>query len=173
MFTCIQCLTETYSELNHTPFHKHQDRTSFINCQRLLTQLVLFLLRTFNNPLFPLPLPEHITTLLTTLRNGFLQADRIIGQPEEVEELEVIQNVSKALHALLFALWTQPWVPSSYQVAGEEKENLIPDPTTQFLVCTQANQDGSIKDPHNVTGVIAKMVYCMVSLMLLVYKYVY
>ena len=46
---------------------------------------------------------------------------------------------------------------------GEEKENPVPDPTIRFLVCTQTNRDGSIKDPQNVTGVIAKLVYCMVS----------
>ena len=152
-----------FSDLNHTPFHKHQDRTSFTNCQRILAQLVIFLLRTFDNACYPIPFPQPISLLLAALKRAFLEANPVLQVADAEGGMEVIQNIFKALHALLFALWTQPWTPSPYQVDGEEKENPVPDPTIRFLVCTQANRDGSIKDTQNVTGVIAKLVYCMVS----------
>lgn len=164
----LQCsfllLTAFFSDLNHTPFHRHQDQTSFINCQRLLAQLVIFLLRTFDSPEYPIPLPQHILPRLTTLKQAFLNANPVLGLVGAEGEMEVIQNIFKALHALLLAIWTHPWTPTPYEVDGEEKENPVPDPTVRFLVCTQANRDGSIKDPQNVTGVIAKLIYCMVSL---------
>ncbi|KAM5542551.1 hypothetical protein V8D89_004010 [Ganoderma adspersum] len=160
---CRQILnTDTLTgDLNHTPLHKHQDRTSFVNCQRVLAQLVIFLLRTSDSVSYPIPFSQHISTLLTALKRAFLEANPVLELADEEGGMGVIQNIFKALHALLFALWTQPWAPSPYEVDGEERENPVPDPTVRFLVCTQANRDGSIKDPQNVTGIIAKLVYCM------------
>lgn len=152
-----------FSDLNHTPLHKHQDRSSFVNCQRLLAQLVIFLLRTFDSPLYPIPFPPHVVDLLATLKKALVEANPILDHVEGVGELEAIQSIFKALHPLLLALWMYSWDPSPYQLDGDEKDNPIPDPTVRFIVCTQANQDGSIKDPQNVTGVIAKLVYCMVG----------
>ena len=74
MFTITLFIYSTnteYRNLNHTPFHKHQDPTSFDNCQRLLTQLVLYLLRTQSSPSHIIPLPASITTLLDNLSQAF------------------------------------------------------------------------------------------------------
>ena len=156
-------LTINYRDLNHTPFHKHQDPTSFVNCQRILAQLIVYLLRTSSSPLYPIPLPPNTLELLSTLRKTLLDADTVLDVEDRAAELESSENIFQALHAVLLDLWMHPWNPSPYQVDGEKKENPVPDPTIRFLVCTQANRDGSLKDPQHVTGVIAKLVYCMVS----------
>ncbi|TBU54974.1 hypothetical protein BD310DRAFT_826822, partial [Dichomitus squalens] len=132
-------LTDTF---NHTPFHMHQDPSSFTNCQRLLTQLILYLLRTRPSPTHPLPLPNTIVALLDNL-------------------IQALDTASLTLHALLVAIWTTEWIPSPFILDGNVKENPIPDPTVRFIVCTQMNQDGTLKDPRDVTGVLAKLTYCM------------
>ena len=165
MFTIklfIYSTNTEYRNLNHTPFHKHQDPTSFDNCQRLLTQLVLYLLRTQSSPSHIIPLPAPIITLLDNLSQAFNVASLAEESDNPFSAEDPCQKVYDALEALLIGLWTTVWNPTAFIVDNVEHENPIPDPTICFIVCTQMNSDGTVKEPQSVTGVLAKLTYCMV-----------
>ncbi|KAI6006426.1 hypothetical protein EDC04DRAFT_2611447 [Pisolithus marmoratus] len=57
------------------------------------------------------------------------------------------------IHEGLFEVWTIAWTPQ------EDRE--IVDPTERCLALLTLRQDGSFKEPHDVTGIIAKFEYCM------------
>ena len=154
------------SVLNHTPFHKHQDYTSFQNCQRLLTQFYFFLLFTHDHEEFPLPLPDRTMELIGEASGSIERVALVRETGEEWDDptVDLEQQAFNDLHALFLHVWTRSWVPSIVKKDdGSEIQDTIPDPTIRFLICTQVNADGSIKSPREATGVLAKLTYIMVS----------
>ena len=71
-------------------------------------------------------------------------------------ELDLAERDHKAyeLSTLLTELWSQKWTLSH--------EDPFPDPTIRFIIHTQVKADGSLKEPKEVTGVLAKLTYIMV-----------
>ncbi|KAI6042187.1 hypothetical protein EDC04DRAFT_2601000 [Pisolithus marmoratus] len=63
------------------------------------------------------------------------------------------RDVLPLIHQVLFEVWTTAWTPQ------EDRE--IVDPTERCLALLTLRQDGSFKEPHDVTGIIAKFEYCM------------
>ncbi|KAI6006730.1 hypothetical protein EDC04DRAFT_2611372 [Pisolithus marmoratus] len=57
------------------------------------------------------------------------------------------------IHEVLFEVCTTAWTPQ------EDRE--IVDPTERCLALLTLKQDRSFKEPHDVTGIIAKFEYCM------------
>ncbi|KAI5984020.1 hypothetical protein EDC04DRAFT_2914565 [Pisolithus marmoratus] len=85
-----------------------------------------------------------VVSLLAMLME--LLAVLCIGDPQGRDALDLI-------HELLFEVWTTAWTPQ------EERE--IVDPTERCLALLTLKQDGSFKDPHEVTKPIAMFEYCM------------
>ncbi|KAL1936873.1 hypothetical protein VTO73DRAFT_6213, partial [Trametes versicolor] len=133
---CLQILhtdTDT-SDFNHQPFARHQAEGTLRAYERLVVQLLLFLLRAGQD----MDLPPDVKAALQALRHG-LQGD--------------MDDAGQAIHQLLLMLWMREWTPTV--------DNLFPDPTVCFVIHTQVNQDGSLKKPESVTGIFAKLVYDM------------
>lgn len=135
-FLLASLLILSFSDFNHQPFARHQVEGTLRAYERLVVQLLLFLLRAGQD----MDLPPDVKAALQALRRG-LQGD--------------MDDAGQAIHSLLLALWMREWTPTV--------DNLFPDPTVCFVIHTQVNQDGSLKKPESVTGIFAKLVYDMVS----------
>ncbi len=72
---------------------------------------------------------------------------------EDVNAAEPV-NFDEYVKNILLSLWTEKW-PLSHN-------NPFSDPTIRFIIHTQINQDGTVKEPREVTGVLAKLTYLMV-----------
>ena len=51
------------------------------------------------------------------------------------------------------SLWTQKW--------SKTEDNLIPCPTERTLALLTLDKNGGHQEPHNITGYIAKLEYCI------------
>ena len=133
-----------YSDYNHTPFGQHQVQDSFKAYSRLIVQFFAFLIRAATHPTYNHGFDETLCITLAAVEESVRYEDVNINGPDQDQ---MIGNV-------LVELWTQ-----KYPVTPE---NLFPDPTIRFIMHTQVNADGTLKDPREVTGILAKFTYIMV-----------
>lgn len=89
--------------------------------------------------------------MMETFAQSIRYEDVNLQDPSEFDEH--LKNV-------LLTLWTEKW-PLTHN-------NLFPDPTIRFIIHTQVKADGTLKDPREVTGILAKLTYIMVCLYLIV-----
>ena len=122
---------------------------------RLMIQLVFFLIRQKSQSpeLYHLPFLQpvedavwHLIEQLRLLYHG----EQAITEQEEIAIVD-------AIHSLLFSVLTHIWPTSA--------DNQFPDPIIRFVMHTQLNQDLSFKQPHEVTGILAKLTYNIVCLL--------
>ena len=114
----------------------------------LLTQLVIFLLRISGpNSQYDLALPDSLSNALDVLHEELDSPSPSLSD----------EDYDDALLTALVELWA-----CRYRSAGRHQFN---DPTIRFIMHTQVNSDLSLKDPHHVTGILAKLTYCMVCLL--------
>ena len=73
---------------------------------------------------------------------------------EMVENQEERSHITQKIHQVLLRMWTTSWpkLPNSTRIT---------DPTEAGLALMTLNQDGSFKEPKDVTMIIAKLEYCM------------
>lgn len=81
---------------------------------------------------------------------NFIIADLVDMLQDKAEESQVVQQV----HKLLLKIWTTTWPKAT-------NTTRITDPTVAGLALLTLNQDGSFKEPKDVTKIIAKLEYCM------------
>jgi len=62
-------------------------------------------------------------------------------------------NISQAIHRVLTGVWMTKWTRTS--------TNLFPCPTERLLALTTLDKDGKHQQPHNVTGLLAQLEYCI------------
>lgn len=84
---------------------------------------------------YELELSDHITSLVTTLKELLIQPSSLI-------------TTKHALHSLFFAIWSMIWTPT--------ENNPWPDPTIRCLAFLSIKTGGGFHEPVNVTPIIAK-----------------
>ncbi|RPD67669.1 hypothetical protein L226DRAFT_577055 [Lentinus tigrinus ALCF2SS1-7] len=132
------------SEFNHTPFGPHQMGDTQQAYRQLFTQFIIFLIRIADSTSnYDLKLPVDVQEALQEFQQLALTPTASY-QASGVQEF--ICNI-------LIALWTKTYPPVG--------RTLFNDPTIRFIMHTQVKPDLSLKDPHQVTGILAKMTYCM------------
>lgn len=124
-----------YSGISNTPFHKHMLDTTMKNYILPIVCIVAKLVR-------------H--SWLEVEDFNFAIADLIDALQEEAEESQAIEQ----LHKLLLKMWTTTW-PKWPDMTR------ITDPTEAGLALLTLNQDGSFKEPKDMTKIIARLEYCM------------
>ncbi|KAI6009129.1 hypothetical protein EDC04DRAFT_2610721 [Pisolithus marmoratus] len=125
------------SGISNTPFHKHLHKTTMKQYILPVVALLAMLIRQeYSGKPFSGSNPR-LMELLAVLR---------IDDPQGRDALDLI-------HQLLFEVWTTAWTPQ------EDRE--IVDPTERCLALLTLKQDGSFKEPHEVTKPIAMFEYCM------------
>ncbi|KAI5988907.1 hypothetical protein EDC04DRAFT_2614439 [Pisolithus marmoratus] len=127
----------TKSGISNTPFHKHLYKSTMKKYILPVVALLAMLIRQeYTGRPFSGSSPK-LMDLLAVLR---------IDGSEGRDALPLI-------HEVLFEVWTTAWTPQ------EDRE--IVDPTERCLALLTLRQDGSFKEPHDVTGIIAKFKYGM------------
>ncbi|KAI0682834.1 hypothetical protein C8T65DRAFT_750026 [Cerioporus squamosus] len=131
-------------ELNHTPFGSHQMSDTRQAYRHLFTRLIIFLLR-ISDPTrnYDLEIPVGVEGAFEELRQAALSPDAANVHDEH----DVL------IGNMMAALWSEPYRPVG--------RTLFNDPTIRFVIHTQVNPDLSLKDPREVTGILAKLTYCM------------
>ncbi|KAI6038201.1 hypothetical protein EDC04DRAFT_2604193 [Pisolithus marmoratus] len=125
------------SGISNTPFHKHLHKATMKQYILPVVALLAMLIRQeYSGKPFSGSNPK-LMELLAVLR---------IDDPQGRDALDLI-------HQLLFEVWTTAWTPQ------EDRE--IVDPTERCLALLTLKQDGSFKEPHEVTKPIAMFEYCM------------
>ncbi|KAI6010547.1 hypothetical protein EDC04DRAFT_2610128 [Pisolithus marmoratus] len=125
------------SGISNTPFHKHLYKSTMKKYILPVVALLAMLIRQeYTGRLFS-GSNNKLMDLLTVLH---------IDGSEGRDALPLI-------HEVLFEVWTTAWTPQ------EDRE--IIGPTERCLAILTLRQDGSFKEPHDVTGIIAKFKYCM------------
>lgn len=137
---CAYNLTSNY---NHTPFSQHQVHDSFKAYSRVVVQLIAFVIHASSHSTYQCGWHDSISTLMQSFATEIRNED----VAEHVDFDEYVKNI-------ILSLWTETW-PVSH-------DNPFPDPTICFIIHTQINQDGTIKEPCEVTGILAKLTYLMV-----------
>ncbi|KAG6382208.1 hypothetical protein JVT61DRAFT_861 [Boletus reticuloceps] len=122
--------------ISNTPFHKHMmDAT----------------IKQYINPVICL-----LAMLLRDLWIGMEQENIVISMLEDlIEQDQEPSYIVQQIHVVLMKLWTTHWRKVS------DYPQRITDPTEAALALMTLNQDGSFKEPKNVTNIIAKLEYCM------------
>ncbi|KAI6025465.1 hypothetical protein EDC04DRAFT_2899798 [Pisolithus marmoratus] len=125
------------SGISNTPFHKHLYKS------------------TMNKYILP------VVALLAMLIRQEYTGRPFSGSNNKLMDLLAVLHINGSegrdalplIHEGLFEVWTIAWTPQ------EDRE--IVDPTERCLALLTLRQDGSFKEPHDVTGIIAKFEYCM------------
>ncbi|KAI5996093.1 hypothetical protein EDC04DRAFT_2612803 [Pisolithus marmoratus] len=125
------------SGISNTPFHKHLYKSTMKKYILPVVALLAMLIR-----------QEYTGRPFSGSNNKLMDLLAVlhINGSEGRDALPLI-------HEGLFEVWTIAWTPQ------EDKE--IVDPTERCLALLTLRQDGSFKEPHDVTGIIAKFEYCM------------
>ncbi|KAI5982120.1 hypothetical protein EDC04DRAFT_2616906 [Pisolithus marmoratus] len=125
------------SGISNTPFHKHLYKSTMKKYILPVVALLAMLIR-----------QEYTGRPFSGSNNKLMDLLAVlhINGSEGRDALPLI-------HEVLFEVWTTAWTPQ------EDRE--IVDPTERCLALLMLRQDGSFKEPHNVTGIIAKFEYCM------------
>ncbi|KAI6045949.1 hypothetical protein EDC04DRAFT_2598514 [Pisolithus marmoratus] len=125
------------SGISNTPFHKHLHKATMKQYILPVVALLAMLIRQeYSGKPFSGSNPK-LMELLAVL---------CINDPQDRDALDLI-------HQQLFEVWTTAWTPQ------EDRE--IIDPTERCLALLTLKQDGSFKEPHEVTKPIAMFEYCM------------
>ncbi|KIN94793.1 hypothetical protein M404DRAFT_34732 [Pisolithus tinctorius Marx 270] len=127
----------TKNGISNTPFHKHLHEATMKQYIIPVVALLAMLIRQQHAGGSFSGSNPNIMELLAVLR---------MGDEEGPEALQII-------HQLLFEVWSTAWKPQ-----GERE---IVDPTERCLALLTLGEDGGFKEPHLVTGIIAKLEYCM------------
>ncbi len=119
--------------------------------RHLFTRLIIFLLR-IADPAhgYDMEVPVGLDITSEELRQAALSPNAA----------NVHDDHDELICNMMADLWSQPYRPVG--------RTLFNDPTIRFVIHTQVNPDLSLKDPREVTGVLAKLTYCMVSIVILV-----
>ncbi|KAI5996054.1 hypothetical protein EDC04DRAFT_2612931 [Pisolithus marmoratus] len=125
------------SGISNTPFHKHLYKSTM---KKYILPVVALLAMLIRQEYTGRPFSGSNNKLMDLL------AVLCINGSEGRDALPLI-------HEGLFEVWTIAWTPQ------EDRE--IVDPTERCLALLTLRQDGSFKEPHDVTGIIAKFEYCM------------
>ena len=99
--------------------------------------LLCLVLRSGNQQHYKMPLPPHTQAAMQHLKTSLVSGD----------------DVSAHVHEALTNLWIQKW--------SKTEDNPIPCPTERTLALLTLDKDGGHQEPHNVTGYIAKLEYCI------------
>ncbi|KAF8417617.1 hypothetical protein L210DRAFT_3427928, partial [Boletus edulis BED1] len=122
--------------ISNTPFHKHTLDTT-------LKQYII-------------PIVCLLAMLLRELWIGMEQENIVISKLEDlIEEDREPSCIIQQIHVVLIKLWTTHWRKVS------DRPQHISDPTEAALALLTLNEDGSFKEPKDVTKIIAKLEYCM------------
>ncbi|KAI6043203.1 hypothetical protein EDC04DRAFT_2600380 [Pisolithus marmoratus] len=125
------------SGISNTPFHKHLHKATMKHYILPVVALQAMLIKQeYSGKPFSGSNPK-LMELLAVL---------CINDSQGRDALDLI-------HQLLFEVWTTAWTPQ------EDRE--IVDPTERCLALLTLKQDGSFKEPHEVTKPIAMFEYCM------------
>lgn len=127
----------SYSGLNNTPLHRHQDNNTIKKYVEPVISLLVFLMRAKDCKDYNMPLSEDVR--------------------QKIQGLEVsLQNqvnMSQAIHAILSAIWLMKW--------KKTLDNPFPCPTQRLLAILTMQNDGTHKPAIDVTGYLAKFEYCI------------
>lgn len=91
-----------------------------------------------NNGTYSIPLPRDLIQDIFNLK-------------EALEEYD--ENIQDCIHAVLKKVWMTKWMRT--------EENTIPCPTERLLALLTLGTDGKHKEPHQITGYLAKLEYCI------------
>lgn len=127
-----------YSGISNTPFRKHMLEATMKQYIIPVVSLLAMLLR---DVWF-----DGVTTDLN-IHTSILE-NRIDENAEQ-------KNILSQMHIVLMKLWTTSWRKCAL------RPKLIADPTETALALMTLNQDGTFKEPKDVTTIIAKLEYCM------------
>ncbi|KAI6038203.1 hypothetical protein EDC04DRAFT_2604195 [Pisolithus marmoratus] len=127
----------TKSGISNTPFHKHLYKSTM---KKYILPVVALLAMLIRQEYTGRPFSGSNNKLMDLL--AVLHIDGSEGR-----------DALPLIHEVLFEVWTTAWTPQ------EDRE--IVDPTERCLALLTLRQDGSFKEPHDVTGIIAKFEYCM------------
>ncbi|KAI6043294.1 hypothetical protein EDC04DRAFT_2510853, partial [Pisolithus marmoratus] len=125
------------SGISNTPFHKHLYKSTM---KKYILPVVALLAMLIRQEYTGRPFSGSNNKLMDLL--AVLHIDGSEGR-----------DALPLIHEVLFEVWTTAWTPQ------EDRE--IVDPTERCLALLTLRQDGSFKEPHDVTGIIAKFEYCM------------
>ncbi|KAI6140236.1 hypothetical protein BKA82DRAFT_4363753 [Pisolithus tinctorius] len=127
----------TKNGISNTPFHKHLHEATMKQYIIPVVALLAMLIR-----------QQHAGGSFSGSNPNIMELLAVLcmGDEEGPEALQII-------HQLLFEVWSTAWKPQ-----GERE---IVDPTERCLALLTLGEDGGFKEPHLVTGIIAKLEYCM------------
>jgi len=131
-----------HSGISNTPFHKHQNKETMQHYLIPMVALLAMLIRSHPDEPYHIPMPNYLETLVDSL-------DLSVAQDSSSSSVEISDNI----HRIFMYLWQTKWERTD--------DNRIPDPTERCLALLTLKQDGSFKEPKDVTGIIAKDEYCM------------
>ncbi|KAH7918103.1 hypothetical protein BV22DRAFT_985743, partial [Leucogyrophana mollusca] len=127
------------SGISNTPLHKHQEASTIKAYIFPAVSLLSMLLRLDGQEAYDLPLSEELEEATEALASDL------------AEEREA--RLSDSLHSVFMALWTRKWTRT--------EANKVPCPTERALALLTLERDGSYKEPKDVTGIIAKLEWCI------------
>ncbi|KAG2134990.1 hypothetical protein BD769DRAFT_1352930 [Suillus cothurnatus] len=130
------------SGISNTPFHKHQQRETMQRYLFPMVALLAMLIRSNSDDPYHIPMPDYLDKLVDNL-------DLSVAQDSPCDQAVT----SDIIHQIFMYLWQTKW--------ERTETNPIPDPTERCLALLTLHQDGSFKEPKDVTGIIAKDEYCM------------
>lgn len=123
--------------VNNTPFHPHQEETTFYQYLNTITRLLGMFWQMKDHPSYYLPLPDTVTKALTRY----------------FTVLETDESDHDPLHDVFMSIWRYHWPITP--------NNTIPDPTHRLLVLMSLQPDGGHKDPSKMTQPIAHLKYAL------------
>ncbi|KAA1479881.1 hypothetical protein DENSPDRAFT_902459, partial [Dentipellis sp. KUC8613] len=128
------------SGINNTPFHRHQNEETLDTYAIEVYHLVHMLLKA-RQVGYSLPTSDDLDETMEILQEA-LQ-----------EQEQDIVKIAPAILDVLMALWQESWL--------KNHAKNIPDPTICYIALSQLLPSGAIADVQQVTGVLAKLQYCM------------
>jgi len=127
----------TSSGINNTPLHRHQNANSMVKYVAPVISLLCLVLQNQNQEHYFMPLPTQTQEAIHNLKTSLISGN----------------NVSTYIHKALTNLWTEKW--------SKREDNPVPCPMEQTLALLILDKNGGHQEPHNVTGYIAKLEYCI------------
>ncbi|TFY50993.1 hypothetical protein EVG20_g11219, partial [Dentipellis fragilis] len=126
------------SGINNTPFHRHQNDETLDTYAIEVYHLVHMLLKAKEIG-YSLPTNEDLDGAIENLQD-------VLGEQD-------ITKISSAILDVLMVLWQESWVKTH--------DKNISDPTICYIALSQLLPSGAFADVRQVTGVLAKLQYCM------------
>jgi len=126
-----------YRGINNTPLHRHQEAATLKAYIRQVVALLAMLIRTDEDQAYHIPFPASLQRAIQDLKGSLQNEDGIMG----------------SLHGVLTEVWMVNWIKTA--------DNPIPCPTERLIALQTLDADGGHKEPKLVTGLLAKLEYCI------------